>query len=425
MKYAYVLVGLILAAIAGWIYFASQTDQPAPDVTLKETVSKTAAVMPLSADVSLGISETWNVIATTTTVEDGAKVRTSTDGRAIVSVETDIISSLDNNSEMTIHLSSDKKQSQLAITAGAVWSKVARALEQDEVFEVYTPTMVAAVRGTSFGVSMNPKRSLVVTEGTVWVTRRNPTTAERISTSTIEVMAGNTVEDDGVHFTVRPTRPADKDTWYYLNNPKPEDTTAVSILDTFVPPVVATPAPAQGSVPASPAPTPAAASGPTISSVSPQRFDPKTIDKVRVSGEHLSEVTEVRLNNKPVEFVVTSVGVVVIDTSEFREGYKAYDLVVTSPSGTATERNAFVLEEEQINLEITSTSFTYDQSQTSYIYVRGPGMGGVDIVLIDNQSTKFEITSDTELRVAYPFLETTKSVEVRADGQSARGTVSP
>ena len=423
MKYAYVLVGLVLAALAGWIYFANQTDQSTQDVTLEETVSKTAAVMPLSAEVSVGVFDTWNVIATTSTVEDGAEVKTSADGRAIVSVETSIISSLDNNSEMTIHLSSDKEQSQLAITAGAVWSKVARALEQDEVFEVYTPTMVAAVRGTSFGVSLNPKRSLVVTEGIVWVTRRNPTTAERIATSTIEVTAGNTVEDDGVHFIVRPSTPADRDTWYYLNNPKPEDTDAVSILDTFVPPVVTTPAPV--TIPSSPTPAPVAASGPTISSVSPQRFDPKTIDKIRVSGEHLREVTEVRLNNKPVEFIVTSVGVVVIDTSEFREGYKAYDLAITSPSGTATKRNAFILEEEEINLEITNTSFTYDQSQASYIYIRGPGMRGVDTVLIDNQSTQFEITSDTELRVAYPFLETTKSVEVRADGQSARGTVSP
>ena len=420
MKYVYVALGVIaLVAVAGRLYLGSMQTEPLPETVTGDVAQRTVAVMPLSADVSLsGGTDSWSVIATTSVAGDGTKVKTSADGRAIVSIEVEIISSLDNNSEITIELGTDSKRSQLAITAGAVWSKVARALEQDEVFEVYTPTMVAAVRGTSFGVSLNPKRSLVVTEGKVWVTRRSPVTGERISTSTIEVTAGNTVEDDGKQFLVRPTTPADRDEWYYLNNPKPEDASAVSILDQFVPPVVTTPPPTQN-------PAPTESKAPIISSVSPRRFDPRTLDKVRISGENLNAVTAVWLNGSPAEFSVTGMGVMVIETSEFRDGYETYDLKVTSPAGTATQNNAFSLEVEEIDLEITSTSFTYDQSQTSYIYVRGPGMGEVDTLLINNQTNQFEILSDTELRAPYPFLETTASVEVRADGQSANGSVSP
>jgi hypothetical protein len=425
MKYVYVTLGAVsLLAAASWVYLENIHIEPVSETTAADTLpDRTVAVMPLSADVSLGgVTEAglWNVIATTSVAKDGTKVKTSADGRAIVSTDKDIISSLDNNSEMTIELGVDKKQSRLAIVSGSVWSKVARALEQDEVFEVYTPTMVAAVRGTSFGVSLNPKRSLIVTEGIVWVTRRNPETGERVDSSTFEVPAGNTVEDDGKDFVVRPTTSADKDQWYFLNNPAPEDSGAVSILDRFVPPAATIPAPASDSAPSNPV----SAQTPSISSVSPQRFDPKTLDKVRVSGEYLSAVTQVWLNDKAVEFLVTQTGVLVIDTDEFRDGYNTYDLKITSPAGTATKGNAFVLEEEEIDLVITSAVFDYGQSQTPYIYVRGPGMGAVDTVLINNQTASFEIVSDTELRVAYPYMETTTNVEVRVGGQSAQSTVS-
>lgn len=433
MKRIYIAVGVlaILSVVAG-VYVAYLESPSVDEPITADSGPVTVSVTPLSAEVSLGSvlrPEAWSMIASTSNAVDGTKVKTSAAGRAIVAREADIISSLDNNTEITINLSPDKKQSQFAIVTGKIWSKVARALEQDEVFDVYTPTMVAAVRGTSFGVSLDPKRSLLVTEGIVWVTRRNPQTGERIASSTIAVEAGNTVEDNGVDFLVRKTTAEDKDDWYRQNNPEPGTPPPQNSIEYFIennpqaiPPA---PTPTSSPTPIPNTPTEAAVKIPSISSVSPRRFDPEQVDTVRISGESLKLVTQVLLNKKPVEFNVTSVGVLVINTDEFRDGDDTYDLAVTAPSGTATLNNAFVVETETAALEITRTSFSYDQTQASYIYVSGPGMGSVDSVLIANEPVQFQIVSATELRVAYPYLETTVSVEVRAEGQSASGTVGP
>jgi FecR protein len=428
MKRISIIIGLVvLSALMMWAYFSHQKSNgtPAPTTVNLETPPTTIAVTPLAADVSLlGAAQgVWNVIASTSNVSDGSKVKTSPDGRAIIAREATIISSLDNNTEVTLNFSSDKKQSHLALTLGRIWSKVGRALEQDEQFEVYTPTMVAAVRGTSFGVSLDPKRSLIVTEGTVWITRRNPQTGEQLASSTIAVPAGNKVEDDGVHFLVRPFTVADKDDWYKQNNPEPGAPPPKNSIEQFIQThPVTTPPLSPGAIPAtvvSPAPAP------VISSVSPRQFDTTSVTVVRVSGTNLDSVTKVLLNKKPVEFSITNVGVVVISTTEFRDGLGTYDVSLTSPTGTATLNGAFTLRGVTPVIAISRSTFAYDETQTGYIYVYGTNLDSADTVLIAGQSAKFEVVSSSELRVSYARLSASVSVEVRAGTQSVKGTVSP
>jgi hypothetical protein len=426
MKYHYVGLG-VLVILGGllWLFHYSNQAQISEETAREEVVVATVAVIPLAADVSILSTlkqGQFDVIATTSSVANGSTVKTSVDGRAVVAHEDSIISSLDNNSEIVINLSSDKKQSRVAVVVGRMWSKVARAVEQDEVFEVYTPTMVAAVRGTSFGVSLNPRRSLIVAEGTVWVTRRNKDTGEQISSSTISVTAGSTVEDDGLSFFVRPTSAEDKDDWYQENNSTDNIINNPDTIKQFLLPET----PPTSSTPATPTPNVApTAVTPTISSVSPERFDPSLVDKVRISGKNFTSLEKVLLNGNPVEFLITSTGLLIVNTSEFRDGYDTYDLTVTSKAGSDTLKAAFEVVLEGIDLAITRAVYSYDQNQNSLVLVNGPGMSKVDTVLINNQSVQYEIINAEELRVLYPFLDITLSVEVRAQGQTAKGTVSP
>ncbi len=93
--------------------------------------------------------------------------------------------------------------------AGQIWSRLERALEQDEQYEVYTPTLVAAVRGTSFGTEVrNGVEKFIVGEGSVEVWRGDAADEVQL------VTAGNTAELAAGEIVVRPTTAAERDAWY-------------------------------------------------------------------------------------------------------------------------------------------------------------------------------------------------------------------
>lgn len=416
---------LLLFVVVFGVYWLRHSDISKETPPPTPVASPMVAVTPLSADVSLLAADAqspWVVIASTTSASDGSTVKTSSDGRAIVAREATIISSLDNNTELTLNFGPDKKQSHFTLIAGKIWSKVARALEQDEVFEIYTPTMVAAVRGTSFGVSLDPKRSLIVSEGTVWISRRDAQTGEIVASSTIAVSAGYAVEDDGTHFIVRPISADDRNDWYLENNPEPGTPTPKNSLDQFI--KDATTAPIIETSPITNSP-PVITQSPTISSVSPRQFDPRTVSIVRITGGNLAAVTSVLLNKKSTEFAVTNVGVIVINTTEFIDGDGSYDLEVASPAGTALLKSAFTVQSTVSSLSITRTLFAIDQTQATYIDIQGTGLDRVDAVLVAGEPMSFGVLSSSELKVPYPRSDTAVSVEVHAGTQQATSKVAP
>jgi hypothetical protein len=441
MKYLMVTVGVVVLIGVGYGLFVNNNNlSPSEPQEQAAGVVRKVDVTPLSFDVSVSSSATgdnWSVITNVQEIKDGTKVKTSTDGRALITNSADIVASLDNNSEMTVSLSQDNRQSKLTLLSGRVWNKIARALEQDEIYEVYTPTMVAAVRGTSFGVSDDPKQSLIVVEGVVVATRRDTITGESLEGTAIEVLPGFTLEDDGTNFVLRLTSPEDRDSWFEENNPttevSPQDT-AQSTTAPGTPPspdnqVANSPLdqpinqPVQTESPSTP-PAPAPAT-PTITNVSPRRFDNQIQKDVRISGENLKAVTKVEFNGKPVDFIVTSVGVLVVNASEINDGYRSYDVVLTSPAGVVSRSDAFVTEFQGVNLTINASMFAYTQSQVPYIRVEGSGFDQVDTVLVSNQNTPFTIVSDSVININYPFSPTTVSIELRAGDQSESDTVSP
>lgn len=428
----YLSVGLILAVgfVIWWSVSKTDVNQDVGTTEVSQTTFQ-VKVTPLSADVSISLdSNGEEIITELKEVSDGSTIKTSADGRAIIANDDSIISSLDNNSEITLALSDGKKKSSMALLKGRIWSKIARALEQDEIFEVYTPTMVAAARGTSFGVSLDKKRTLVVTEGIVYVTRRNPETGEVIAGSGIEVPAGNTLEDDGVTFIIRISTTGDRDDWYDENNPTVE--TSQAITPTSNSPVSNSPNvtpvtnPVSNSpVTTAPAPTPVTIGPPSISSVSPDRFDYETTRDIRISGDNLSTATEVLLNGGPVEFIITDTGLLVVSTTELRDGYDTYSVKVTTPAGTDNLNGAFENEFQGIVLSITEAVIEFGQTENTYIAIRGVGIGEVDTVLVAGQFVPFVIVSNTELHVDYDFVNEPTPVEIRSGNQSATGTVFP
>lgn len=425
MKYVLV-VGLIVVVVISLFYAFSINNEPDQAALESIDIVSQFEVTPLSADVSVSsTADDWDVITELKRVLSGNTVRTSADGRAIIANDSEIISSLDNNSEIKVNRSSDSKKSNIALLRGRIWSKVSRALEQDEAFEVYTPTMAAAVRGTSFGVSLDSSRSLIVTEGIVFVQRRNPDTGELVANSGIEVSAGNTLEDNGVTFTIRKTTPQDKDTWYENNNSQVETNKIRTLLKTQSNPTTTTTSSAPSSTTTTTTTPTVTNEPPVISSVSPNNFDSRTTSDFRISGSNITSATQVLLNGDPVEFIVTTTELLVVKTTELRDGYDIYDVTVTTPYGSNTMSNAFENKFQGINLTIDEALFLINQSSQSYIMIRGSGMSEVDTVLVEGQVLPFTLVNSTELNVNYDFLEFPTPIEVRAGTQTASGSVSP
>ena len=89
-----------------------------------------------------------------TKLDSGDQITTSNTGRALVKTGPQLITAISESSIVTFSATDELKQTKFEVMSGRLWSRLERALEQDEVYEVYTPTLVAAVRGTSFGAEV-------------------------------------------------------------------------------------------------------------------------------------------------------------------------------------------------------------------------------------------------------------------------------
>ncbi len=439
MKNVYILGGiLVVIAAAGYWYQGVSEEKLADPATVVEATER-AILTPLSADVemtSLLDPEAWKVISAVSEVEDGAGVRTSTEGRAVIANDLEIITSLDSNSEIKLALSPDKKQTRIELTAGKTWTKIERALEQDEVYEVYTPTMVAAVRGTSFGVSLDPTKSLVVTEGTVRAQQRDPVTGETKPGTEVFVSAGSTLEDNGEVFTVRETKPLDRDDWYVENNPettvKPVEMIEIDPPAVVIPPALVVPVVEPEPEPEiTPTTTPEVEPEPeelvlSIDEVDPVRFDPRLEDRVIVSGSGFEMVDRVTLNGSDVEFEVTRDDILIIGSYELPEKDEVYDIELFAGDESFELKGAFevVLEEEEelVVLKIEEITSGFADSM-EFVIVRGPGMDIVDTILVDNEPPfDWGLFSPTELHIFDTFLQEVLTITVSGAGESDTAT---
>ena len=85
-------------------------------------------------------------------VKVGSVVKTKGDSRAQIVYPNNSVTRLDQNSEATLTLF-EKSPSKIKVTveSGRIWNRVAKLLGKEEVFESESETLIASVRGTSYG----------------------------------------------------------------------------------------------------------------------------------------------------------------------------------------------------------------------------------------------------------------------------------
>ena len=99
-------------------------------------------------------------------LSEGDKIRTGTDGQATLTLDEGSTIQLSPGSEFTIQSlakesASEQLESVLALMKGKLKAQVT-PLKQGSKFEIETPAMVAAVRGTTFNIAINADGSIDV-----------------------------------------------------------------------------------------------------------------------------------------------------------------------------------------------------------------------------------------------------------------------
>ncbi len=418
------LGSLILVVVIVSLLFKTHTSQDGVSFDSAPDTSSTVLLQPLATEVSIFDSSlsAWSVVTAETPLLDGARIKTSATGRALITRDTDIMTSVNNNSELTLKLSEDQKTNILKLVAGQTWTKITRALEQDEVYEVQTPTLVAAVRGTSFGVSTVPPQ-VIVTDGTVWATAIDPETGLPDPETTVVVEAGFTVSHEDGDLVVRETVVTDKGTWYFEHNPELEqedsENTGDPVEDDNNTETEAVDSPADDAETVPEVVTPILPNV-TISSVSPVSFDRATEDRLVIRGGHLDLVDKVVIDGKSSEFTLTGVGVLLVEKSELPTKEGEYGVTLFYRSTSVSRARAFsIIESEPVGINISAVVAGVTNSPEDYVEVRGTGFSLVKTVLVNGRSNPFQSVGDSMIHIFDFSVADVETVELQGSGQEA------
>lgn len=430
-----VLVVAVLGALlaAGFLLSLQSSPEAAVSTPRLTPIIKEVAVAPLATDVTVSLDNTdWQAIATTTSVRVGSAVRTSPEGRAVITHEANILTSLSGNTEVTIALAESTGKNAIDVASGAVWSKIHRALEQDEQYEVYTPTLVAAVRGTSFGTKVGEATdSVIVTEGVVTAYLRSSTTGELLPETAVLVRAGEVVERIDGRLATRTSALADFDSWFYENNPEftPPSVTATD-TDTKQPAAPELPLPPRPSLPETtenntPAPI-MEVDKLQITDISPNRFVYGERDQFSVSGEGLERVEQVEVGGDTTDFYITDRGVMIVFADTISNDDEVYDIRFVTDSETVLIKDALTIQQSEkvvvSTLRVDRISYSPNEDQrTGTVTVTGEGFTAVDSVLVDGQSVTFSIISNTQITFTDSSSGDFFEVVVKADNKTASG----
>ncbi|KND48086.1 MAG: hypothetical protein AB201_00600 [Parcubacteria bacterium C7867-006] len=231
----YLIVGgvvIICILIALGIWKSMGKNEPAKIVVTSET-ELPVTVSPLEPTVSItkATSTEFSEIKESTKTNVGSKIKTGNAGRALIESSSAHQTLIDYNTEITISDDSkSEKKTKIALVSGAVWARLAKVFDSGEYYEVKTSNAVATVRGTSFGVwYRNGITTIVVTEGSIYLSAIDPKTGEIIPGSETVIKAGEkaTVNEFGKITIYKITTTDKSEPWYIYNNP--EDKTPVTI----------------------------------------------------------------------------------------------------------------------------------------------------------------------------------------------------
>jgi hypothetical protein len=215
LRYIVPLIILVLIIVVLWVAFT-------PDVTAEEVK---AQLIIDTGDVQVkSEGGVWTTAENGMDLYESDSIKTGDDTSAsIILFKTSIIR-LDNNTEVTIEkLIQDSKETSVEIeqSSGRTWNTVSKISGIDN-YEVQTPTTVASVRGTSFGVYYlaDGNISVAVANGTVNVT----TYIDGEPQFSIEVEEYLSLTVDPKKPGKKPkTEPVEEDEWFEENQEKDED----------------------------------------------------------------------------------------------------------------------------------------------------------------------------------------------------------
>lgn len=226
-----VLISIVVFIVLGfgvWLLFnkpSSQAITEQPGTVEAAATTSPIVITALNKDVTLKETKLSRIqtIAKTATTTAGSQVKTSATGRALIESGAAHMTFLDYNSEITLTESSEaKKKTSIELTAGAVWSRLQKAFDAGEFYEIKTKNAVAVVQGTSFGLWYTGNTTtLIVTDGSVAFSARDTDTGETISGSQVTVTAGQKAVWNGMG-VIQIGTITDKDrqsSWFIFNNP--------------------------------------------------------------------------------------------------------------------------------------------------------------------------------------------------------------
>lgn len=221
MKFSYI-AGIIGLVTIVFVVFLVQTDST-PD----QNEASVFLVTTFLSDVFVKSveEENFSEVPVETGVEtgEGATIKTSETGRAIVESTDYIVTVVDRNSEYIVEtFQNGGKQISIRLISGNLWSRIGKTLEQDESYEVRTRNTIAAVRGTSFGTTyIDGITTYTVTNGEVIAFIIDLDTGEVIKKSKQTIRSGEkaTVEKEGVELVVSKVTEADRESeWLIFNS---------------------------------------------------------------------------------------------------------------------------------------------------------------------------------------------------------------
>lgn len=306
MKYILLTLAVIAAVVALGVavLFAFAGNDAVTEVPARFEV---AELHTLSSEVT----QNGEVVEEEGVVEEGDVIVTSPTGRAIIKTGPQLLTSLDSNSEIIFSTPRDHTSNRIEVLAGQVWSRLERALEQDEVYEVYTPTLAAAVRGTSFNAIVTPDReAIVVGEGIVLVAKRDA------PNETVRVEAGNTAELIDGELIVRAIEAHEKDAWYLEHMADEWEHGGSAILE-------ATNAHRDG-------------------------FFSKSLGKVTVEGRGFNQIRQISVGESFIQFVVVSDRVILIPFTELTGVREDSTSLIYYENGTVAPADIFTGSYEEV-----------------------------------------------------------------------------
>lgn len=159
-KFIIIAIATIIVLAGGGFAFVSrsQVAQNSPEVLSDETseTAKKAALPKLEiftgkVEVKLP-GEEFKEGQNNQDIPEGTVVKTNNTGRAQVIYPNNSVTRIDHNSLMTLENFQDSpSQTKVQIDEGRIWNRVIKLLGKDDSFESETETLVASVRGTSYG----------------------------------------------------------------------------------------------------------------------------------------------------------------------------------------------------------------------------------------------------------------------------------